>query len=132
MAAPFIVIRTFRIKEGQLEAFRQFLPKFFNAIEAKEPRLLALNAYLNEDGSEASFVHVHPDAASMELHEHVAHEHIDEVRRQFLDATTGLDVYGRPSDAVLQKTRHMAGSGVPLNIMPEHVGGFTRLAGTTA
>jgi quinol monooxygenase YgiN len=69
MAAPFIVIRTFRIKKGQLEAFKQFLPEFFKTIESNEPRVLALNAYVNQEGTEAAFVHVYPDAAAMEFHE---------------------------------------------------------------
>ena len=73
MTAPFIVIRTYRIKEGKLEGLKQFLQEFFKIIEANEPRLLALNAYVNEGSTEVTFVHVHPDAASMELHEKVAH-----------------------------------------------------------
>ena len=51
MAAPFIVIRTFTIKEGKLEGFKHFLREFFKIIEANEPRLLAVNAYVNEDGT---------------------------------------------------------------------------------
>jgi hypothetical protein len=44
MAAPFILINTFALKEGKLEDFRQSLQEFFKVIEANEPRLLALNA----------------------------------------------------------------------------------------
>jgi hypothetical protein len=43
MTAPFIVIRTFTIKEGQLEGFKRFLREFFKIIETKELRLLAIN-----------------------------------------------------------------------------------------
>jgi quinol monooxygenase YgiN len=127
MAAPFIVIRTFTIKEGKLEGFKQFLREFFKIIEANEPRLLAINAYVNEEGTEVTFVHVHPDAASMEFHEKVAHEHTERAHKQFLDATTSLQIYGKPSDVLLEKTRHLAGTGVPLSVKPEHLGGFTRL-----
>lgn len=130
MAAPFIVIRTFTIKGGKLEDFRQFLQKFFKIIEANEPRLLALNAYVNEDGTEATLVHVYPDAASMELHEKVAHEHTERAPREFLDATTSIQVYGKPSDVVLEKARQHAESGVPVSVKPEHLGGFIRLPPT--
>jgi hypothetical protein len=64
MAAPFIFINSFAIKEGKLGDFRQFLQEFLKIIEANEPRLLALNAYVNEDGTEVTFVQVHPDAAT--------------------------------------------------------------------
>ncbi len=128
MAAPFIVIRTFTIKEGKLEGFKQFLREFFKIIEANEPRLLAVNAYVNEDGTEATFVLVHPDAASMELHEKVAHEHTERARREFLDAATSVQVYGKPGDVVLEKTKQLARTGVPLSVKLGHLGGFTRLS----
>ncbi|MCA1704878.1 MAG: hypothetical protein LC808_17075 [Actinobacteria bacterium] len=130
MAAPFIVIRTFTIKEGKLEGFKQFLRELFKFIETSEPRLLAINAYVNEDGTEATFVLVHPDAASMELHEKVAHEHTERARREFLDAATSVQVYGKPSDVVLEKTKQLARTGVPLSVKLEHLGGFTRLSAT--
>ena len=130
MAAPFIVIRTFTIKEGKLEAFKQFLRELFKFIETNEPRLLASNAYVNEDGTEVTFVQIHPDAASMEHHEKVAHEHTERGRREFLDATTSLQVYGKPSNVLLERTRQLAGTGIPLSVKPEHLGGFTRLPAT--
>jgi hypothetical protein len=34
-------------------------------VEANEPRLIALNSYVNEDGTEATIVQVHPDPDSM-------------------------------------------------------------------
>jgi hypothetical protein len=130
MSAPFIVIRTFTIKEGKLEGFKEFLPEFFKFIAANEPRLLAINAYVNDDGTEASFVSIHPDAASMEHHEQVAHEQIERVRKQFLDDTTSVQVYGELSEGIVQKTKQLAANGIPLTMKPEHLGGFTRLGGT--
>ena len=127
MTTPFIVIRTFTIKEGKLEGFKQFLRELFKFIETNEPRLLAINAYVNEDGTEVTFIQVHPDAASMELHEKVAHEYTERARREFLGATRSLQVYGKPSDVLLERTRQLAGTGVPLSVKPEDLGGFTRL-----
>lgn len=128
MTAPFIAIRTFTIKPGKLDGFRQSLPDLFKTIEAKEPRMLALNAYVNEEGTEVTFVHVYADAASMEVHETAAHEDTARVSKEFLEATTSLQIYGKPSDMIVQKTRHLAGKGISLIVKPDHVGGFTRLA----
>jgi len=97
MDAPFIFINSFAIKEGKLKDFRQFLPGFFKAIEANEPRLLALNAYLNEDVTEVTFVQVHRDAASM-AHEHAARA------QPFLDAITSIQVYGAPERPCLERS----------------------------
>lgn len=133
MAAPFIYIGTYRLKEGKLEAFRQYLrdEKFFELIETNEPRLLAFNGYANEAGTEVTFVQVHPDAASMEFHMQVAREHIGRAYAEFLEsAGSSTQIYGQPSDGVLEMTRQLAGSGVPLNVQPDHLGGFTRLQGS--
>lgn len=127
MASPFIVIRTFTIKEGKLEAFKRSLGEFFRIIEANEPRLLALNAYLNEDGTEVTFVHVHPDAASMETHEEGAHGHTEQVSKECLDATKRLEIYGTPSDIIRETLKQLVTTGIPVRVMPEGVGGFTRL-----
>ncbi len=118
MAAPFIVITTVAIKEGKLEGFKQFVRKFFQVIEANEPRLLAMDAYVNEAGTEATLVQVYPDAAAMQAHE--------QARRHFLDATTSVQVYGKPSEVYLEKARQMAASGVAVIVKPEHLGGFSR------
>jgi hypothetical protein len=43
-----------------------------------------------------------------------------------LDATTSIQVYGAPSDAVLEMLSTQAGAGVPLTVKRYHLGGFTR------
>jgi hypothetical protein len=56
----------------------------------------------------------------------VAHDKINE-GYQFLDfARMTIDVYGKPSDAVLQQLRQMADSGVPVRVNSRHLGGFLR------
>jgi hypothetical protein len=127
LAGPFVHIATYAIGEGQLEGLRQFLPQFFEIIEANEPRLLAVNAFVNEDGTEATFIELHPDAASMEHHARVGHEHTARAFARFVGATTSIQIYGEPSDVVLARARQHAASGVPVIVKPEHLGGFTRL-----
>lgn len=129
MAAPFIYINTHAIQEGKLDDFRRFLPEFFKVIEAQEPRLLGLNAYVNENGTEVSFVQVHPDAASMEHHEQVVHEQTEQAR-QFLGATTSIQIYGKPGGFVQEQAGRVARSGVSVIVKPEHLGGFTRFLET--
>ena len=65
MAGPFIFISTYTIKEGMLDSFRRFLQELFSVLEPNVPGLLAINAYLNEDGNEATIVQIHTDGASM-------------------------------------------------------------------
>src|SRR5262245_10494175 len=125
MAAPLIVIKTFAIKEGKSEDVKRSLPELFATMEASEPRALAINAYVDETGTELSFVQLHPDAASLEHHLQVEHEHAGPAR-QFLGANTSIQIYGKPSDLVLETTRQPAGSGIAVSVKPEHLGGFAR------
>jgi hypothetical protein len=43
-----------------------------------------------------------------------------------LEASTSIQVYGTPSEAILQMLTPQAGAGVPLVIKPHHLAGFTR------
>jgi hypothetical protein len=67
MSAPFIFIATNRLRDGKLAAERDRAADLSSFIEANEPQLLALNEYVNEDGTEVGVVQIHPDSASMEF-----------------------------------------------------------------
>ena len=92
MPEPFIFIATNRLKEGKLDAERERVSGLVEFIEKNEPRLIAFNEYVNEEGTEVGVV----------------------------------QVYGPPSDAVLEMLSRQAGAGVPLVVKRHHLGGFTR------
>jgi hypothetical protein len=46
--------------------------------------------------------------------------------KETLVGTTNIRIYGRPTDVILDMLKEAAGSGVPVTIFPEHLGGFTR------
>jgi quinol monooxygenase YgiN len=128
MSGPFIFIATNRLKPGKLEAERKRVSELAEFIEAKEPRLIAFNEYASEDGREVGVVQVHPDAASMEFHMSAVANRAARAYAETLEATTSIQVYGTPSEAVLSMLSHQAGTGVPLTVKRHHLGGFTRAA----
>jgi hypothetical protein len=128
MSGPFIFIATNRLKPGKLEAERERVSELSDFIEAKEPRLIAFNEYASEDGGEVEVVQVHPDAASMEFHMGAVEKRAARAYSETLEATTSIQVYGTPSEAVLKMLSHQAGSGVPLTVKRHYLGGFTRAA----
>lgn len=95
-------------------------------IEANEPRLIAFNEYSNEEGTEVGVVQVHPDAESMVFHMEVVRERAERAYAETLDSTTSIQVYGTPTETILEMLSRAAGSGVPLSVNPHHLGGFTR------
>jgi len=62
----------------------------------------------------------------MEFHLGIIGDRSRDAYAQTLEATTGIRVYGTPSEQILRMLRQQAGSGVPLSIYPHHLGGFTR------
>ena len=127
MSAPFIFIATNRLRKGKLAAERERVVDLSSFIEENEPQLLAFNEYVNEEGTEVGVVQVHPDAASMEFHTEVVAERAARAYAETLEATTSIQVYGEPSDAVLEMLTRQAGAGVPMTIKPHHIGGFSRI-----
>jgi hypothetical protein len=127
MPGPFIFIATNRLREGRFGAEQERVGELSRFIEENEPRLIAFNQYVNEVLSEVAVVQVHPDAASMEYHLSVIGDRAREAYAQTLEATTRLQVFGTPTGNILRMLDQLAGSGVPLNIYPHHLGGFTRM-----
>ncbi len=126
MAGPFIFIATNRLKPGKLDDERARVPGLVDFIQANEPRLIAFNEYANEEGTEVAVVQVHPDAESMAFHMQVVADRAASAYAETVDATTGIQVFGTPSNAVVEVLRRQAGAGVPLSVKPHHLGGFSR------
>jgi hypothetical protein len=125
MSEPIVFISNRRIKEGKFDEYAQNYRQGVEMIEANKPGTVAHLAYANEDGTEASIVHVFPDAESMELHM----QGVDELAKkafEFMEIVS-FEIYGKPSDSVLEAMKKIAGSGVTLNIKPQPVGGYIRL-----
>jgi hypothetical protein len=128
MSSPFIFIATNRLKAGQLDGERRRVPGLVEFIEANEPRLIAFNEYVNEAGDEVTVVQIHPDAESMEAHMEIVRERAQQAYAETLEATVRIQVFGRPTAAILETLRRQAGSGVEISVNGEHLGGFTRSA----
>jgi hypothetical protein len=125
---PFIFIATNRLKPGRLDQERDRVPGLVEFIEANEPRLIGFNEYVNEAGDEVSVVQIHADAESMEAHLAIVGERARDAYAQTLDATVRIQVFGEPTQAILDTLRQQASSGVEISVNGEHLGGFIRSA----
>jgi hypothetical protein len=124
---PFIFIATNRLKQGRLTAESERVPGLCEFIEANEPRILAFNEYANDEGTEVGVVQVHPDIDSFIFHMDVVRERASRAYAETLDATTSIQVFGTPTEPILEMLRNSAGSAVGFSVKPHHLGGFTRL-----
>jgi hypothetical protein len=126
VAGPFIFIATNRLKPGKFDDEKKRVPALVDFIQANEPRLIAFNQYANEEGTEVAVVQVHPDADSMAFHMELIAERAASAYADTIEATTSIQVFGTPSNAVTEMLRRQAGAGVPLSVKAYHLGGFTR------
>ncbi|MFN2197083.1 MAG: putative quinol monooxygenase [Anaerolineales bacterium] len=126
MSGPFIIISTWGVKEGKLEALKRFQRELSEIVQTQEPQIIAFNAFLNEDGTEMTSIQVHPNAASMDFHLKVIREHLGEAMRAVAEFAEpkGIEYYGAPPES-LQAS--VSGRGGNLISKPVHIGGFTRL-----
>jgi hypothetical protein len=101
-----VYIDTSEIREGALEELKRAMNELVKFVEANEPRLIAYNVYIKEDGSRMTVVHVHRASASLEFHMKVAGPAFPKFA-QFIELLT-IDVYGKLSDDLLEQVRQKA------------------------
>jgi quinol monooxygenase YgiN len=125
MSEPIVFISHGKVKEGKLEDFRELWRETVPLIGAEKPGTLVYEAYVNEEGTELTIVHVLANADAMdELMEGAAER--AEGAYEFIESD-GFEIYGTPSDGVLGMMKQIAGSGVGLSLNPENIGGYVRV-----
>ena len=122
---PIIYIDHSEIREGKLEQLKTAMNELTEFVEANEPRLIAYNVYFTEDCKRMTVIHVHSDSASLESHMRAAGPAFP----RFVECVRLLtiDVYGKPSDGVLEQLRkkaQMLGNGTV--VVHELHAGFAR------
>jgi hypothetical protein len=121
-----VIVDTSRISPGKLADVKAAMTDLAAFVEANEPRTALYQAHLDESGEQVTVIQAHPDTASAEFHMTVAAPAF----APFADLLVlqRIDVYGSPSDALLEQLRrkaHLLGDA-PLAVHPLHAG-FARL-----
>lgn len=126
MSQPFVFIATNAVREGKFEDEIRRVPGWIRFIEENEPRTIGFHEYGNEDGTEVEYIQIHPDASSFEHHMRVLSELESPSWRETLAGTTSVRIYGEPTPAIMDMLAQLAGAGVPVTVLPRHLGGFSR------
>jgi len=106
MPGPIVYVDHSDIVEGRLEDLRAALDGLVAHIAANQPRLLSYDVYLNADRTRSTVIHVHRDSASLEYHLDVIAPRLEPFRD--LVRLRKIEVFGEPSDAVVQRLREKA------------------------
>ena len=124
MSEPIIFISNQRVKEGKLEGYQHYYRQVAEQAQANKPGTIAHLAYLNEQGSELSIIHIFPDAEAMELHM-VGVDQLAKKAYEYVEILS-FDIYGQPTEVVLERMMQIVGSGIALNLRPQRIGGYIR------
>jgi hypothetical protein len=122
VSEPIVSIDVSEVREGKLEELKTLMKELGEFIEANEPRAVAYQMFLDQQGAMMTVIQVHPDSESMEFHMEVAAS----LFRRFSDLLTLLriDIYGEPSDRLvrrMQQKGRMLGNA-PVIVHRPHVG----------
>ena len=106
MSKPLILVETSDVHPESVGDLLSALSDLASFVRAAEPRVIAFQAYLSDDGTRLTLVEIHPDSTSVEFHLNAAGAALPRLAR--LMTMTGLDVYGEPSVEVLERLRDKA------------------------
>ena len=127
---PIIAVDSSQIRAGRIDELKAGLAELVEFVEANEAGPIAYRVYIDEDGTRMTVVQIHPNSASMELHMRLA----GPIFQRFTDLVvlSRIDLYGRPSDALVEQMRQKAGLlGNAAVVVSELHAGFARF-GTDA
>jgi len=109
----------YRIPEGKAVAWHEAIREMTEFVEANLPNTISFDAYLSEDGSEGTSVHVHRDAASFDAYLGAAASRIG--RGAEVVEVIRIDLYGAPNAETIDRLRRMGSWPVGVHA---HVNGF--------
>ncbi len=106
MSQPIVYVDTSTIREGKLAELEMAMKDLAAFVEANVPQLISYGFFLDGERTQMTVVAVHPDSASLEFHMDVGAAEF----RKFADLIdlARIEVYGRVSDAVLERIHQKA------------------------
>lgn len=121
MAEPLILVNTYSINPGREEEYANEFKEVADLVQSEEPKMLYFAYHLSEDGSIATTVQVHAEAANMEHHMQLIEGHVQKAADYLDFSSMAIQLYGSPTTTMLEQMREIAGSGVAVTISPAKV-----------
>jgi quinol monooxygenase YgiN len=124
MSEPIVFISRNRFKPGVKDEFRQHYQASIPPTLDGKPNTLAQLAYENEDGDELTVVRFFPDADALD--QQIQGADVRSRKTYEFIEPTGIEIYGKPNPATIERMKNIAGSGISVQIHPVYLGGFIR------
>jgi hypothetical protein len=105
ISAGVTFVGRYRIPPGMADEWRVAVGEMAAFVEEALPDVIAFDAYLSEDGTEGTSIHLHRDSATFERYLEAAGSRIGHGMR--VVEVLGIDLYGSPSEGVVERLRRM-------------------------
>jgi hypothetical protein len=99
MSDSVLFVGTYDIPPGGVDAFYSQVAAMNQVVREAEPWVVFIGHYLNDDETEGTSIHLHPDADSFDLHMATAARQVDAGAR--VVSVKRIEFYGSPSEAVV-------------------------------
>ena len=99
MSDSVLFVGTYDIPRDGVDAFYSQMATMDELIRDQEPRVVFIGHYVNEDETEGTSIHLHPDAASFDFHMATASSAISAGNQ--IVKVKRIEFYGKPSDSVV-------------------------------
>jgi hypothetical protein len=119
MSDSIMLINTMQIEDGNLEDFKGSVKSSLEFVEANGPQLM-VEVYVDEKNMRAYSVQFYRDSESIVSHWRMSDPYIRELMRH--STVKRLDIYGRPSDAVMESIRPFSEDGVTVSVTSRFAG----------
>lgn len=106
MSGSIVLFDVSTVIEGKLNELKAAMAELAEFVAASGTRAIAYDMYLSADGGQMTVVQIHPDSESVEAQMAAAAPIFAKFRD--LLTMTAMDVYGEPSDSLLQVLRRKA------------------------
>lgn len=106
MIEALIYIDRSEIRPRTVDAVREGMGELVEFVRANEPQLILYALHIDEQAPSMTVVAVHPDSASLELHLRIGGPEFRKMA-DLIDLRV-IEVYGRPSERVLDQLREKA------------------------
>ena len=121
LSPGLVFVGRYRIPAGRADEGRSAIREMTAFVEANLPDVIAFDAYLSEDGTEGTSIHLHRDAASFERY--LATTATRSRRGTQIVDVVRIDLYGPPTSDVVDRMRGMGTWPVGVHA---HVNGLGR------
>lgn len=124
MTDPIVFISRNRIKAGKTAEFRKYYQDSLPGVLAGKPGTIAQLAYENEETAEFTVIRLFPNAEALDQQIQGADDRSKKTY-EYIEPT-GIEIFGIPNPATLEKMKQIAGAGISVSIHTDYFGGFIR------